>query len=217
MLPYFVVTMTSLLDHVGLPELGELLQAAQRLRHRLAGKQRRPGGHGDLADIEVAARIDREPVRREELPRPRAGERLVAEPRQHLALVVQHRDARPEIGRAAIEPVIGPDLADVADRAFARRHVEPARPVQVVPLRLELAVAVEHLHAMVLAIRHIDPAVGVAADIVRQVELPRLDARLAPRHQPLAVLVVFVHARIAVAVGDIDVAAAATAPCGCSG
>ena len=43
-------------------------------------------------------------------------------------------------GRHVAVKVMRPDLADVADRALAGRHVEPARPVQVVPLRLVPAV-----------------------------------------------------------------------------
>jgi hypothetical protein len=78
--------------------------------------------------------------------------------------------------------------------------------VQVVPLRLVPAVAVEHLHAVVLAVGHVDPAVGIAGDVVRDVELARIGAGGAPGEQELAVGRVFVHARIAVAVGHVDVA-----------
>jgi hypothetical protein len=52
--------------------------------------------------------------------------------------------------------------------------------VEVVPLRLPFAVAVEDLDAMVLAIGDIEPAVRVAADIVRNVELAGIGAGLAP-------------------------------------
>ena len=86
-------------------------------------------------------------------------------------------------------------------------HAEPARAMQEIPVRLVFAVAVEHLHAMVLAIRDIDPAVGVGADVVHDVELAGTAARAAPREQQLAVGRIFVHARVAVAVADIDVAA----------
>jgi hypothetical protein len=52
-----------------------------------------------------------------------------------------------------------------------------------VPLGLVFAVAVEHLHAMVLAVGDIDQAVVVAGDVVHEVELARAGARLAPRGQ----------------------------------
>ena len=53
-------------------------------------------------------------------------------------------------------------------------------PVQIIPLRLVLAVAVEHLHAMVLAVGDVDPTVGVGDDVVHQVELARIGAAARP-------------------------------------
>ncbi len=78
--------------------------------------------------------------------------------------------------------------------------------MHVVPLRLVFAVAVEHLDAVVLAVGDIDPAIRVAAHIVGDVELAGIGAGLAPCHQQLAVGRIFVDARIAVAVGDVDLA-----------
>ncbi len=77
--------------------------------------------------------------------------------------------------------------------------------MHVVPLRLEPAVAVEHLDAMVLAIGHVHPAVGVAADVVRNVELAGIGAGLAPRAEQRAVRRVLVHARVTVAVGHVQI------------
>jgi hypothetical protein len=59
--------------------------------------------------------------------------------------------------------------------------------VQVFPLRLVFAVAAEHLDAMVFTVRDIDPAVGVAADVVDNVELALAGSGFAPRHQQFAV------------------------------
>jgi hypothetical protein len=50
-------------------------------------------------------------------------------------------------------------------------HVHAALAVQVLPLRFEFAVAVEDLDAVVLALGDIDPAIGVGADVVDDVEL----------------------------------------------
>ena len=86
------------------------------------------------------------------------------------------------------------------------RHKQSARAVEVVPLRLVLAVAVEHLYPVVLSVGDIDPAIGIGADVVHDVELPGVGAGLAPRHQQFPVGRIFVDARIAVAVGHIDVA-----------
>ena len=89
--------------------------------------------------------------------------------------------------------------------------------MQVVPLRLVPAVAVEDLDAMVLAVGHVHPAVRVAADVVRDVELAGIGARLAPRQRSVPSGRILVDAGVAVAVGDVEVALRATARCACSG
>src|SRR5262249_4326020 len=76
--------------------------------------------------------------------------------------------------------------------------------VHVVPLRLVPTVTVEHLDAMVLAISHVDPALGIAADVVRDVELARIGAWRAPGQPQPAVDAELVHATVAVAIGDVD-------------
>jgi hypothetical protein len=85
-------------------------------------------------------------------------------------------------------------------------HVESARPVQIVPLRLVFAVAVEYLDAVVLAVGDIDPTVRVGADVVHDVELAGVGAGAAPRHQQFADRRILVDLGIAVAVGDVDLA-----------
>jgi hypothetical protein len=54
------------------------------------------------------------------------------------------------------------------------------------PLRLVSAVALEHLDPVVFAVGDIDPAVGVAADVVNDVELALAGSGLALRHQQFA-------------------------------
>src|SRR5688572_145907 len=61
-----------------------------------------------------------------------------------------------------------------------------------------LAGRVEDLHAVVLAVAHEDAPVGVDPDAVRQVELARPVAGLAPRLEQLAGGGEAVHARVAV-------------------
>src|SRR5207249_2311290 len=138
----------------------ELPEATQILRPGFARKSARPQCPGDLADIEVATRIDAHAVRADEPGRPQAGMR-VAKPAQELALVVDDTDARPQVRALQVDPHRGPELADIADRMTSIVHVEAARAVQIVPLRLVLAVAVEDLHAVVLTVGDIDPAIGV--------------------------------------------------------
>ena len=145
-------------------------------------------------------------MRRDELPGRVACALDVAEAREKLALVVDDAHARPEVRRGAVHAHDGAALADVADRALARRHVEAARAVQVVPLRLVAAVAVEHLHAMALAVGDVHPAVVVAADVVRQIELAGARARARPTRTGACRRRVLMDARVAVAVGDVEVA-----------
>ena len=115
-------------------------------------------------------------------------------------------DARADIRPVLVDLAGRAAFADIEERVAAGRHAHAVRPVQIVPLGLELAVAVEHLDPVVLAVGDIEPAVGVAADVVRDVELAGIGAGLAPRHQQLAVGRVFVDARVAVAVRDVEVA-----------
>ena len=100
---------------------------------------------------------------------------------------------------------MGGQLADV-ERVGAGIGAEPARPVQVVPLAQVLPAAVEDLHARVLAIGDVDEAGGVGGDVVRDVEAAGVGARLAPGQQVATLGIELVHARVAVAVGDVDVA-----------
>src|SRR5262249_61736912 len=109
-------------------------------------------------------------------------------------------------GCAEVTPQAAADLTDVEAALGPRLHVETGRPMHVDPLRLELAVAVEYLDAMVLAVGDVDPAVSIAADVVRDVELTGIGTRLAPRAEQRAVRRELVHARVAVPVGHVDVA-----------
>ncbi len=127
-----------------------------------------------------------------------------AEPGEDLALVADDAETRAEIRHVAVDRLVGAEFADIAERLLAARHVETAGSVEVVPLRLVFAVAVEDLDAVVLAVGDVDPAIRVAADIVDDVELAGIGAGLAPRHNKLAVRRIFMHARIAVAVRDVD-------------
>src|ERR1700759_182484 len=92
---------------------------------------------------------------------------LAAEPRDALAFGVDEGQPRAEIGHLEIDGHAGAELADDEGRRLAAAATaQRAGSVQIVPLRLVLAVAVEHLHAMVLAVGDIDPAVAVGRDVV---------------------------------------------------
>src|SRR5579864_4977298 len=76
--------------------LDQFLQAAETGRDlfALGADAAAPIGVADLADINVAARIDRDAVRRDELAGVEPG-MLVPEPRQQLALMGVDADPRP--------------------------------------------------------------------------------------------------------------------------
>src|SRR3979409_2475928 len=79
--------------------------------------------------------------------------------------------------------------------------------MQIVPLRLPFAVAAERLQSVLLAVGDIEPALRIAADIVRDVELAGIGAGLTPGAQEFTVDGEFVDARIAVAVRDVEMVA----------
>src|SRR5581483_3237073 len=184
----------------------QLLQRAQ-LVVRLLAIENRPIRMRDFGDVDVAARIDRDAVRGDELTEPLA-DRFRAEMREQLALGRDDRHARAEVGHVTRKRGhrLGPELADEADRILSARNKQAARPRQIVPLPLILALAVEHLPAMVLAIGDVDVTRVVGGDVVHELELARIGARRPPREQQLAVGRVLVHARVLVAVRHVDLA-----------
>jgi hypothetical protein len=94
----------------------------------------------------------------------------------------------PRLGTLRLTAMPGPSSpTDEIRLLAATAAAQRAGPVQKVPLRLVFAVAVEHLHAVVLAVGDIDPAVGIGSDIVDDVELAGIGAGLAPGLQQLSV------------------------------
>ena len=94
--------------------------------------------------------------------------------------MIDNADARAEIGDIPADRGGWTDLANIEDRLVPVWHAQPARAVQVLPLCLELTIAVEHLDAVVLAVGNIDPAIGIAADVMYDVELAGIGAGLTP-------------------------------------
>ena len=72
--------------------------------------------------------------------------------------------------------------------------------------RRNLPFAIEDLDAVVFAVAHVDRALRIDRDRVRRVELARLGPLLAPVEQVLAVLRELHHARVPVAVGNVEIA-----------
>src|SRR5215472_3870116 len=101
-------------------------------------------------------------MRRQELAEFGAG-RGLAKPADQLALMVDDADPRSKVGDVAADRGCGTDLADIEDRRVPVWHAEAAGTVQILPLRREPAISVEHLDAMVFAVGDVDPAMGRAS------------------------------------------------------
>src|SRR5215213_10707471 len=125
----------------------QLLQTAHDRRHRRIGEAGLPVRDADFAQVNVALRVERDPVRREELADVESRPTLAAEPRDALALRVHNGQARTEIGRMQIDRHAGAEFADDEIRLLAAAAAQRAGTMKVVPLRLVFAIAVEHLHA----------------------------------------------------------------------
>src|SRR5688572_7320409 len=118
----------------------------------------------------------------------------IADPCKDLAVVsADDGDAWPKVRGVATETECRAALADIAVGTTPLGQEQRARPVQVAPLGFVPALAVEDLHAVVLAVGDIDPAVLIAADVVRQIELPFADAGGAPRHDQMTIGRILMH------------------------
>src|ERR1700722_9817158 len=129
----------------------------------------RPQRAGDLADIDVAVRVDRQPMRTDIVADPGADVQT-PDPGQQIAFVVDDRQPCPQVWIVTVGARRRPQFADVTDRARTVRHEHPAWPVQVVELRLVAAISVEHLDAMVFPVGHINPTIRIAGYVGYQVE-----------------------------------------------
>lgn len=187
---------------------------ARRGSLRAARRRRRGDGH-ELADpteevpilhVDRARLVDADAVRRQEhavLPlvarhavlRAHARLGIVAEVADELVVLVEQRDAASEVGD---------------DEAAVRQRRHVARPAQVLLHRAHVrAVHREPLQAMVLAVAHEQQrllATAVEPDAMRRLQLAGVVARAAERLHVLAVLVVEVDPRAAVAIGGEDAA-----------
>src|SRR5262249_25609334 len=122
----------------------------------------------------------------------------------------QDAHAISDVGDLRVHGERGAELADVEEIALPAVREHPARPVQVLPLPLIASSVVEDLDAVVLAVGDVYETLGVGGDVMGNVEASRVGARLSPREEVSAAGIVLVHARVAVTVGDVDVAGAGT-------
>src|SRR5262249_40138130 len=125
----------------------QLLQAAALAHfrwHWRLWKARLPVGDADLADIDVASRVERQPVRRQEFSSLDAWAMLAAAPRNAFALGIHDGQARAEIGHFEIDGHAWAEFTDYEIGMLAAATMQRAGTVQIVPLRLVFAIAVEH-------------------------------------------------------------------------
>src|SRR3954469_7869655 len=131
-------------EHASVSHLLQLLETAHDGGHRRVGKARLPVGDADLADVDVACGVERETVRGEEFADRKTGAILAAEARNFLSLSIHDGQARPDILVFEVDRHAGTELADdevrFADPAAAAQR---AGTMQIIPLRLVLALAVE--------------------------------------------------------------------------
>ena len=106
----------------------------------------------------------------------------VAQLGQALAAQVVYADAGADVGIVGVHVQVGGQLADVGEVAV---DVQPAGAVHVDPLLDEGALGVKDLHAVVLAVGDVHPALRVGGDAVHQVELAGIGAVLAPGKEVL--------------------------------
>src|SRR5262249_23726301 len=165
-------------------------------------------GHRHLGHVEVATRIDPDPVRDEEVAR---GTGIRASAPACLEDPAAVEDADPAAGSAGFR---GAGAGPAARVKAQLRHVNPAgllvdqelkRPGHVVPLSLIAPVRREELEAAVLAVGDVDRAVLVHGQAMRDVKLARTAPRLAPRLEQAAVRRETMDARVAVAVRDVEI------------
>src|SRR5262245_14315300 len=152
---------------------------------------------GDLADVELRLAPAIHLVDRSKLLDQFAGCSELAEDlavERHLVdLAVVHRRGRIRIGR---EQVL----------LRARRDADRRWRTDVDILRLEIPVAVEDLNPIVASVADVDEALRIDRHRVRDIELAWRGAARSPGLDVLAVLVELGDARVAIAVGDVDVA-----------
>src|SRR5262245_21124027 len=147
---------------------------------------------GDFADVELCLApaihlVDRSKLLDQFARRPEFTEDFAVE-RQLVDLAVVHRRGWIRLGGAQV-------------LRWARRDAGRRRRTDGDELRLERALGVEHLDAIVATVADVDEPLRVDRHRVRDIELSRCSAARTPRLEILAALVELGDARVAIAVG----------------
>ena len=128
----------------------------------------------------------------------------ISELTEHLAIEVHDVDAMAKARRIFIADRSG-EFADVEELVAAAAHVEATGAIDIVPHGEEFAFGVEDLDAVVFTVGDIHPILSVGRNVMWDKELPWPNAWLAPGEEQAAIRRVFMHPRIVIAVGHVDV------------
>ena len=157
-------------DRYALPDEFQLPKTAELLRRIQPSPINRVG---NLTNVEVPLRIHAKPVGRYELSRPIA-KHCVANARQPLSSGIERVQAVANhrvIGQLSVHE----HLANV-DNSFLI-HAQRLRPVDVLPYRLQIALAVEDLETIVLTICDVNVLIFINDNVVGHLKLARLNTR----------------------------------------
>ena len=113
-------------------------------------------------------------------------------------------DTRPQVGKPGAHSHARGQLPDVGPIA---PDVQPAGPVQVIPLTEIVALVIKHLHPVILSVGNVHAPLGIGRHAVHQVKLPGIAAARAPRKEILSLGRVLVHAPVPIPIRDVKVTA----------
>ena len=124
---------------------------------------------------------------------------------QYTAFAVEYGDTRSKVRKTAVDRQSRTNLTDV-EESVGGAAAQRARSMQVMPLRKRAAIGLKDLNAMILAVGNVQPVTLIAAQVVWQVELARVDATPSERREMAAIRREAMHAGVAVAVAHEDAA-----------
>ena len=133
-------------------------------------------GIGDVTDVQIAARVYRDAVWGDELRRPFALFRF-ANAGLQLSMQIVDTDPMPE-ARCVVDPTHAIQFPN--KKVTLMVQTDAIWSMDIIPHRHELAVGIEYLDAMRLAIGDVDVLIAIDHHVMRPNELAGIDARFTP-------------------------------------
>lgn len=155
----------------------------------------------DIANVEISFAVISDAMGGKKLAWLQARAFLGVEARQNIALLVKNTDKRANIRKFSVHLQIRSQLTYDTVRTTAGRYGQSAGTVHVVNLRFKATLFIENLNARIFPVSDIDPAVGIAADVVRKIKLSGTRSGRDPTFKQPATGVELVNARVVIAVG----------------